>query len=128
MRQLFLLDSISSVGPAHAGQVVVSGSHGGVSAARFVVNEPDPPHAVFFNDAGVGKDDAGIVGLVMVQTAGVIGATCAHGSARIGEAADALASGALSHLNARAADAGLRVGMTVRDAVRLLGADPDRPQ
>lgn len=127
MRRLFLLDSISSIGPIHAGQVIVSGSHGGVSAARFVVDEPAPPHAVFYNDAGVGKDRAGIVGLDMVQAVGVIGAAYSHQSARIGEAADGLASGTLSHLNERAVQAGLRIGMTVRDAVRQLDADPETP-
>lgn len=127
MRQLFLLDSISAIDPAHARQVIVSGSHGGVSAARFVVIEPVPPHAVFYNDAGVGKDGAGIVGLDMLQSVGVIGAAYSHQSARIGEAADGLASGVLSHLNERAVQAGLRAGMTVREALRLLDAGPDQP-
>lgn len=126
MRQCLLLDSISSISPDHAGQVIVSGSHGGVSAARFVVDEPNPPFAVFFNDAGRGKDDAGIVGLAMVQARGVIGATYSHQSARIGEAADGLAHGVLSFLNARAREAGLREGLDVREAVRRLGADPDQ--
>lgn len=127
MRHLFLLDSISAIDHGHAGQVIVSGSHGGVSAARFVVLEPHPPHAVFYNDAGVGKDGAGIVGLDMLQAAGVIGAAYSHQSARIGEAADGLASGVLSHLNERATQAGLRAGMAVHDAVRLLDAEPDHP-
>jgi len=125
MRQCLLLDSISSIAPAHAGQVIVSGSHGGVSAARFVVDEPAPPHAVFFNDAGRGKDDAGIVGLAMVQARDVIGAAYSHQSARIDEAADGLAHGVISFLNARAREAGLREGQSVREAVRRLGADPD---
>jgi hypothetical protein len=122
MRTVVLLDSISAIEASHAGALVVSGSHGGVSAARFVVNEPARPYAVFFNDAGVGKDEAGIVGLAMVQACGVIGAAYSHRSARIGEAADGLASGELSHLNAQALTAGLRVGMRVNEAVRHLGA------
>ncbi len=122
MRRLALLDSISALGPAHAGQVIVSGSHGGVSAARFVVDAVARCHAVFFNDAGVGKEQAGIVGLAMAQTAGLICAAYSHRSARIGDAADALASGTLSHLNPLAIEAGLRVGMTVREAVTRLGA------
>ena len=123
MRTLHLLDSISAIEPVHAGQVIVSGSHGGVSAARFVVLEPKPPHAVFYNDAGVGKDGAGIVGLDMLQSVGVIGAAYSHQSARIGEAADGLAHGTLSHLNELALRAGLCAGMTVQEAVRLLGCD-----
>ena len=127
MRQLFLLDSISSISPLQAGQVIVSGSHGGVSAARFVVDATQPPHAVFFNDAGVGKDAAGIVGLDMLQAVGVIGVAYSHLSARIGDAADGLASGTLSHLNAHALGAGLRSGMTVQQAARLLNASYRNP-
>jgi hypothetical protein len=121
MRPLTLLDSISAVGPGEAGHVVATGSHGGLAAVRFVLAQPHPPHAVIFNDAGVGKEGAGIVGLRLLQEAGVIAAACAHHSARIGEAAETLESGVLSHLNPLARAAGLREGMAVTQAVRVLG-------
>ena len=121
-RRLVLLDSIAHVGPECAGCVVVSGSHGGASAAGFVVREPAPPHAVFFNDAGVGKDGAGIVALAMLDARGIACATYSHLSARIGEAADGLASGVISHVNAAGRAAGLRAGARVGEAVAALGA------
>lgn len=120
MRALTLLDSISTVGPMQADQVVVTGSHGGLAAVRFVLAQPRAPYAVIFNDAGVGKDDAGIVALPMLQAVGVIAAACSHLSARIGEAQDALDAGVLSHVNAPARDAGLREGMSVAEAVAML--------
>lgn len=119
-RALFIVDSIAVAEPAMAGAVVVCGSHGGVSAARYVLALSDKPLAVFFNDAGVGKDEAGIVGLAMLQAVGVIAATYAHTSARIGEAADGLAHGVISHVNALGAQAGLAVGQAVRDQVQRL--------
>ena len=122
MPPLSLLDSISAVGPDEAGHVVATGSHGGLAAVRFVLAQPHPPHAVIFNDAGVGKEGAGIVGLRLLQEAGVIAAACAHDSARIGEAAETLENGVLSHLNPLARAAGLREGMAVMQAVRMLGA------
>ena len=64
-----LLDSIalvSTLGEHSANTVIVSGSHGGVSAASFVVDHPYRPMIVFFNDAGIGKDSAGIAGLAML--------------------------------------------------------------
>jgi hypothetical protein len=70
----------------------------------------------------VGKEGAGIVGLRLLQEAGVIAAACSHDSARIGEAAETLESGVLSHLNPLARAAGLREGMAVMQAVRMLGA------
>lgn len=96
-----LLDSIALVatlGHASAGAVIVSGSHGGVSAASFVVDHPHRPRVVFFNDAGIGKDRAGIAGLSMLEAIGVAACAYSHESARIGEAADGLAHGVVSHL------------------------------
>jgi hypothetical protein len=121
-RRLFLLDSIAYVAPECEGQVIVSGSHGGASAGGFVVKQAGLPHAVFFNDAGVGKDGAGIAGLEMLQEKGVAGAAYSHLSARIGDAADGLASGVVTHANAAARKAGVEAGMTVKEAVVRLGA------
>lgn len=111
-----LTDSIAEISPAMAGQVVVCGSHGGRSSARYVLALPVMPHAVFFNDAGGGKDAAGIVALEMLQDAGVIAAVYGHATARIGEADDALAAGRLTGVNALAQSAGLATGMLVSAA------------
>lgn len=127
-RELILLDSIGHVRPEAAGHVVVSGSHGGRSAAEYILVLPAMPHAALFNDAAVGKDQAGIVGLSMLQARGVIAAAYSHLSARIGDAADGLHHGVLTHLNALAEAAGLRVGMTVAESVHHLGADPRAPR
>jgi uncharacterized protein YunC (DUF1805 family) len=59
----------------------------------------------------------------MLQAKGVAGAAYSHLSARIGEAADGLASGVVTHANAAARTAGVEPGMTVKAAVERLGAD-----
>lgn len=127
-RRLFLLDSIAYISAQQHGHVIVCGSHGGSSAGSFAVKEPKRPLAVFYNDAGGGKDDAGIAALRMLQAAGVVCATYSHLSARIGEARDGLECGVITHVNEAGAAAGVQVGMPVRDAVRLLGADPAAAQ
>lgn len=119
-KPLYLLDSIATVEPSMAGAVVVSGSHGGVSAARYVLGMPTRPAAVFFNDAGIGKDGAGIVGLAMLEQVSVVAATYSHESARIGEAADGLDSGVISRVNGPAIRAGLKAGQRVVDVVARL--------
>ena len=81
-----------------------------------------PPLACFFNDAGVGKEGAGVAGLALLQPRGTVAATYSHDSARIGDAADGAASGIITHLNAAATAAGLAEGMRVADAVAALGA------
>jgi hypothetical protein len=56
----------------------------------------------------------------MLQQVGVIAAAYAHRSARIGEAADGLAHGVISYVNALGAQAGLAAGQTVREQVARL--------
>lgn len=131
-RELFVVDSIGMAEPGMADAVVVSGSHGGVSAARYVLALPRRPHAVFFNDAGIGKDQAGVAGLLLLAQAGVLAAAYSFESARIGDAADGLDQGVLSRVNEPAAAAGLRAGIQVAVAVQRLRAisapsPPDPP-
>lgn len=103
-----LLDSVAQLAPEHAGRIVVTGSHGGASAARYALKVAT--QLVVFNDAGVGKDGAGIAALALLDAAGQAAAAVAHDSARIGEAADTYANGVLSHVNAAAARLGLAPG------------------
>jgi len=114
-----LMDSISSVAEEDAGSIVVSASHGGVSSGEFATR-----HVLggcFFNDAGVGKDEAGIAALGMLQAIGVAGATLSHDSACIGDARDHWEHGVVSHVNELAAAAGVQPGMPAQDAVAQLG-------
>jgi len=113
-----LLDSVAQVAPDHAGRVVVTGSHGGASAARYA--SAIAARLYVFNDAGVGKDEAGIAALALLEAQGVAAVTVSHVSARIGEARDAWECGVISHLNAAAARLGLRSGAPLRPAVEAL--------
>lgn len=122
-RALLLLDSIAEIGhagAASADSAIVSGSHGGRSAAGFVLDHPHKPYAVFFNDAGIGREGAGIVGLGLLQDIAVACCAYSHESARIGEAKDGLENGILTHCNARARALGLEPGLSVREALRRL--------
>lgn len=116
--RILLLDSITRVEPQDAGSVVVCASHGGTSSGGFALEVP--LQAVFFNDAGIGKDEAGIAALAMLQAAGVAAGAVAHTSARIGDAQDTWDHGVLSRLNARAEALGLRPGERLRDALARL--------
>lgn len=113
-----LLDSIAQVTPEHAGKIVVTGSHGGASAARYA--SATAARLYVFNDAGVGRDEAGIAALALLDAQGIAAATVSHVSARIGEASDTWECGVISHLNAAAARLGLRSGAPLRTAVDAL--------
>jgi hypothetical protein len=106
--QLRVVDSITQLGPADEGCLAVSGSHGGISSARYAL-EARPLLSVF-NDAGVGKDEAGLAALAFLQSHGLAACTVAHTSARIGEAKSTLKDGVISHVNVQAEQMGVAVG------------------
>jgi hypothetical protein len=111
-RRLLLVDSITeAIGPG-CGCVVVSGSHGGLSAARFALQAG--VHLAVFNDAGIGKDGAGIAGLAWLQQRGVAAVAVAHSTARIGEASSTWNDGIVSAVNGRAVSLGARVGIALK--------------
>jgi hypothetical protein len=104
------VDSTSLLTPEDKGAVMITASHG----SRFgsLVNKPiaGPPLAVIFNDAGGGADDCGFSRLPALDGEGVIAATVAAASARIGDARSAWESGVISRANERARAAGIAPG------------------
>ncbi|MBK7509564.1 MAG: hypothetical protein IPI16_16140 [Comamonadaceae bacterium] len=115
---LRVVDSITELGPADAGCLAVSGSHGGISSARYALAAR--PWLSVFNDAGVGKDAAGLAALPFLQAQGLAACTVSHDSARIGEAASTLADGVISHANPLAVSVGVRPGQRCLDLVEGL--------
>lgn len=116
--RVIVVDSITQLDVGDAGAIVVCGSHGGTSSAEFALALP--LRLVFFNDAGVGKDGAGIAALGLLQARGAAAATVAHTSARIGDALDAWQHGVVSQANDAAHALGVRVGQPVRTAAHAL--------
>lgn len=116
--RVVIMDSITKVTPEDAGGLVVSASHGGASSGEFALEVP--LKAAFFNDAGVGKEDAGIAALAMLQARGVAGGTVSHTSARIGDAQDMWDHGVVSHVNARASALGVAPGQSLRETLTRL--------
>ena len=109
--RVVLMDSITKVTPEDEGAIVVCASHGGTSSGEFALEVP--LRAVIFNDAGVGKDNAGIAALDMLAQRGVASATVAHTTGRIGDSLDMWENGVISYVNAVAAAAGLATGAPV---------------
>jgi uncharacterized protein YunC (DUF1805 family) len=116
--RVIVMDSITKVTAEDKGAVVVSASHGGASSGEFALEVPLT--AAFFNDAGVGKDNAGIVALEMLQKRGVAAGTVSHTSARIGDSQDMWENGVISHVNEAARKLGLAPGARLRQALTKL--------
>lgn len=119
--RVVIMDSITKVTREDEGAIVVCASHGGTSSGEFALEVP--LKAVIFNDAGVGKDNAGIAALEMLQKRGVAAATVAHTSGRIGDSMDMWENGVLSHVNAVGRSAGLAVGAKVKATLSELVAE-----
>jgi hypothetical protein len=111
-------DSITRVGAEAAGAVVVNGSHGGIYAA-YVAAKLRVAAAVF-NDAGVGRDQAGIAGLDYLAGLGIPAAAVGHQTARIGDGPDMMARGIVTHANSPAIAIGCQPDLACRDAAAAL--------
>lgn len=123
--RVVVMDSNSLVRPGEDdGAIVVTASHGGLvgddpaSAGRAEA-------ALFaFNDAGVGRDAAGLSRLPVLQGRGIAAVTVDCRTARIGDGASTLADGVVSHANAAAVDLGARPGVPLADLVAAVTAAP----
>lgn len=113
-----VLDSITKLTPDHKGRVIVAGSHGAEYAAYLAAK--GGAIAVILNDAGVGKDEAGISGLPYLETLGIPAATVSHRSARIGDGDDMMTRGTISHVNKSAKALGCASGETCQTCANKL--------
>jgi hypothetical protein len=115
-RQIVVMDSMSQVETGDRDRILVAASNGGQESGRLAIDIRCA--LAVFNDAGIGKDDAGIAGVVAMGAAGIPGAAVSHVSAEISNGMDMWHHGVLSYVNAPAHAAGLRVGDTVDTGVR----------
>jgi hypothetical protein len=97
--RVVMVDTIAHVQPDDAGHVVVCGSHGGVSSGEYAARVPVA--AVFFNDAGGGKENAGCASFAYLDARGIAAGTVAHDTAMIGDALETFETGVISAVNAR---------------------------
>jgi len=118
MEGILVVDSATRLGPEAADAIVVCGSHGGLYPAWLAAHAG--VRAIVFNDAGVGRHQAGIAGVRWLSALGIAALAIDHDSARIGDGADMLASGRVSMSNDVAAAHGCLPGHTCAQALRCL--------
>ena len=118
MRVLKLVNSITELEPHDVGCIAVSGSHGGISSAHYALAAR--PLLSIFNDAGIGKDKAGLAALDFLQDHALAACTVSHSSACIGQANSTLQSGVINHCNLLARELGVEAGHTCQLVVDRL--------
>jgi hypothetical protein len=118
--KIMTVASCSFVRDEHRSHVVVSGSYGGrynaFNAAKWGVR------GVIMNDAGVGKDNAGICGLDYLDQIYLAAAAADAQTCHIGDGDHMLAHGVISHVNRAAAALGCAPGQSVRDCAEHMRA------
>lgn len=112
------MDSAVYMDATQGSNIILCGSHGGESAARYMLKFS--PGAAIFNDAGKGKENAGIKGLDIFEKEGIPAATVDAFSACIGNGRDTYESGIISAVNNIAHNYGIHTGMTAMDAALKL--------
>ncbi|MBV5342121.1 hypothetical protein JZU68_00365, partial [bacterium] len=111
-----IADSITFLNESNAGDIVVCGSHGGVSAGHYA--QKLQLKAVFFNDAGIGKNNAGIKSLDSLSDSGILACTVDCMSAEIFNGLDTLENGIISVCNQLAKSKNIKEKMTVKEAIK----------
>lgn len=114
------IDSASLVRPEDAGQVVITGSHGGLIGGRREKAFNVQALVTVFNDAGVGIDQAGIGRLAPLDERGIAAVTVSHTSARIGDSRSTYYEGVISFANQRATELGALRGLKIWDFVEVV--------
>lgn len=115
---ILLLDAMDDQPAEHSEYILISGAHGGLENARRALRRP--PRLAFFNDAGIGKDRAGVAGLDLLQAFHIPAAAVSADSARIGDAADSMENGVVSARNELAGELGVQIGERVREVLDRL--------
>jgi hypothetical protein len=118
--RIFTVSASSQANEECRGHVVVSGSYGGeynaFHAGKWGIR------GVVLNDAGIGKDRAGVRGLDYLDTVGLAAATADAMTCHIADGDHMLAHGTISHVNKAAAALGCAVGQSVHDCAELMKA------
>ncbi len=125
--RIMAMDSAYHVAAPNRGRdVCVNASYCGVLPARFI-GEHRPRGAIGV-DCGIGPAGASIAGLWYLEALNVPGAVADVMTVKLGDGVDLYEKGVISVANRPALDCGVQVGMSVRDAAKImLDHDPAAP-
>lgn len=116
--RLIIVDTTSNVHEGNDTDVIVTGSHCGINSGEYLASLHIK--GTIGNDAGMGKENAGIAGLEILQEHGVPAAAVSCMSARIGDGMSTYEQGKISAANEAARQLGIVVGMTAKEAAHKM--------
>ena len=113
-RKIVVADSVTAADDENRGDILVCGSHCGANVGQIAV--AGKIGAMIGNDAGMGRNNAGISGFALCDTNGIPVAAVASMTAMIGSGVSTYEEGIVSAVNVKAAKLGVAEGMTARHA------------
>ena len=117
-RKIVVADSAAAMDESTKGDVFVDGSHCGINVGEMTIHSG--VGAMIGNDAGMGKNNAGIAALKMCDEQGIPAAAVAAMSAKIGSGMSTYEQGQISVVNEAAKKLGVSAGMSAKEAADKL--------
>jgi len=116
--RIIVTDTAGTYDEKNKNDVVVDGSHFGVNSGR--VTAKAGVRGRIGNDAGIGKNNAGIAGLKILEEHGIPGAAISCMSAKIGVGMSTYETGKISVVNKLAKKLGIKPGMSAKEAAEIM--------
>lgn len=117
-RLVVCTDSIAFGLPEDDRNVLVTAGHTGTSAMEYLRRVK--PFGFICSDGGKGREDSGVAGMVIVASEGLVGATVDARRSRMGDGLCSYHEGTISAANSLAVAAGVKVGMSAKEAAKIL--------
>jgi len=113
--RIVIANSATSITEDNKNDIVVDGSHCGANIAPDYIL-PSGARGMIGNDAGIGRENAGIASLKTLEEHSIPAAAVAAMSAEIGIGQSTYDEGVISTVNEVAKKMGVAVGMTAKEA------------
>lgn len=119
--RIVIVDTSSEVDQSNNMDIIITGSHGGVNACEYMGNMKIK--GMVSNDAGIGKNEAGIAGMKALDKYDIPAVAVATMSAKIGNGTSTYEQGKVSATNELAKKLGISEGMSAREAADIMLED-----
>ncbi|HEY82439.1 MAG TPA: hypothetical protein G4O01_04015 [Dehalococcoidia bacterium] len=112
--RIIVADSAAAMDESNCNDILVVGSHCGINVGELALH--NGIRGLIGNDAGLGKNEAGIAGLKLLEKHGIPAAAVACMSAKIGFGMSTYEQGRISVANEVARKLGVSAGMSAKEA------------
>ncbi len=119
--RIVIVDTTSDVNESNNMDIIITGSHGGINASEYLGKLK--VKGVISNDAGIGKNEAGIAGMKALDKYDIPAVAVSTMSAKIGNGTSTYEQGSLSATNELAKKLGISQGMSAIEAADIMLED-----